>query len=597
MRIGSNLVNKVSIGVKARVLSLAMLPCSASPALAKDSVQFSHNAVLTEETSKFGTKIADQAKQWTKDITNPFTLKKQNLLEKADSDQSMKLKVQFNNSQTYKLIQETTKASVYEVVNPSAIGITPDALKDIDKVFVAKFKDPKIRPVYKVDYKKQTITNNPATNNIPYKLTITDFLGGARELREELTDLYIPEKDLGLISDVIYDKSTGIGLAANTTSKASSILEKTYSQLDLKKNQYTPITEADFSKAYEKMCSDYDVFPSAKPAQQDKPQKQNSINASTENSTATTGQYSNYSIQDFENKISNLNDQLNAKNNELSAKQTLLNNTTNNLSIENSNYSTYKMTKSMLDSSLATMSIYGPVVYPPEYFSLQNKVSEAASNINKLNIQKTQTENDITKLNKEIADIKGQLDSITETYNAKKASMPKKQQAPTVTQNSSPATSAPKQAQKTINTTKLSNAEFSQKMDKYINDQNEQSSDQTKLILNQSKIMMDQSDISSLDSEINNLNSALDITRRASKSESEIADDLKDTMWSPVANSASRNGQDAVSDYENQISQKQYKKQMKESEIANLTNENIMLNNRISQLDQEIAQLKRELNL
>lgn len=71
MQISSNLTSKVKTGIKAGMLGLAMLPVQL-PALAKDTVQFSHSAAATSGLANFNAKLANKAENLMKNITAPF---------------------------------------------------------------------------------------------------------------------------------------------------------------------------------------------------------------------------------------------------------------------------------------------------------------------------------------------------------------------------------------------------------------------------------------------------------------------------------------------------------------------------------------------
>lgn len=239
-KVNTNLGSKINKVLKLGMLSL-MIPCSAPTTLAADTVQLSHNAVLIKKTIK--------------NITIPLDSKKPSVISDTDSNSIKKLAVGFGDSPALNLIKETEEAFVYKVVDLSALGLPPNALEVFDTVFIAESKNPRIKPVYRFDYKPKMVTNDPTTNNIPYTLFVHDYVGHPLEFRNEIGVFHGNGADY--VVDRVYEKSAGIGVLEKSMYKGSEE-QHSYFRIDLKGNKTTEISKSDYSKTFQILLHDYD---------------------------------------------------------------------------------------------------------------------------------------------------------------------------------------------------------------------------------------------------------------------------------------------------------------------------------------------------
>lgn len=256
MRISNNFANKVSTKMKAGVLSLAILPGSVSPALAKDIAQFSTPPALTGQSSVFGSKILEPLKKSVENMKKPLGSEKKLLYTEADSNATMKLKVQLGEkAQALTLIKVTDEAFVYKIDDISTLGFPPNVLSDIDKVFVAKFLNHKFKPAYRIDYKPKTITNDPAKNNIPYVHTVTDYVGGGDDIRDEYT--YLEANGLHYFDNVTYDSELKFGVLSKSVSNDS---EEQNSYYRISNGETTQVSGAEYRKLFNSLLGFWNKY-------------------------------------------------------------------------------------------------------------------------------------------------------------------------------------------------------------------------------------------------------------------------------------------------------------------------------------------------
>lgn len=265
MKISGNLAAKVKTGIKAGMLGLAILPVQL-PALAKDTVQFSHSAAATSGLTNFNAKLANKAEIFMKNISEPFKSEKAVLTGETGFNPKLIQKVQdpytgtrwdgkiknieTNNSATYK----------YEYIDKSLLleDFNLD-LSNVNRAFGAGLKKDENSIVTRIEY-------NPFINELGVNISLTGFYQDSKNLIKEERYLYGPEKNFEIVNTSYYYTTDGTGFKKEMVykiindGKTEVIGEQKYFRLGNKgedgKNIKTEISIGEFEKGVQGMFRD-----------------------------------------------------------------------------------------------------------------------------------------------------------------------------------------------------------------------------------------------------------------------------------------------------------------------------------------------------